>query len=292
MIRAAPGAGILADGKPVRRLLYRAGEFADARGKFHKHAKKPAERARQEADVAAGRLWPVTALPMFEEQAADWLLLDFDTVSAPAGVDWRADLAWTAAYLRLQLPAEFHDADACSTPLARRLTRPSPTSAATLIKMRLGFVLDRGVTFAQAKRWLAGTGIDNCTAAACPADLHGRTDLSATGWSTRSPASGWACWTASASWCRSRRWKSSSPRADREQSASYGPVQSAEGLGLLPSPRLDAALERLAGTGGATGTVRWALLQAAFAYAKDVGRDHVDIEALADALAAAGGALP
>src|SRR4051812_5412938 len=110
VICATPGRWHLGAGKPVRRLLYRAGELVDGRGKFHKYSKKPAERVRQDADIAAERLWPGTVLPMFQEQAADWLLLDFDTVSAPAGVDWRADLAWTAAYLRLQLPPEFHDA--------------------------------------------------------------------------------------------------------------------------------------------------------------------------------------
>src|SRR4029079_9297107 len=61
------------------------------------------------------------------------------------------------------------------------------------------------------------------------------------------------------------------PRDDRAEYATYGLALSAEGLGLLPSPRLDAALDKLAGTGGAVGTVRWALLQAAFAYAQDVG---------------------
>src|SRR3954453_14328408 len=110
VIRGLPGWYFPQDGKPVQRRVHAAAELADARGKFHKPATSGDAQARQEADIKAERLWPVTVLPMFEEQAADWLLLDFDTVSAPAGVEWRDDLAWTAAYLRLKLPAEFHDA--------------------------------------------------------------------------------------------------------------------------------------------------------------------------------------
>ena len=66
-------------------------------------------------------------------------------------------------------------------------------------------------------------------------------------------------------------------------------MRSAEGLGLLkPHPRLDAALERLGGDAGAAGSVRTGLMRAAFAYIADAGRDHVDIDALAEFLAEVG----
>ena len=286
VIRAAPGRRFPLDGKPVQRRLYRQAELADARGNFHKHATKKADRERQDADVAAGRLWPVNVLDMFaEEPAADWLLLDFDTVSAPAGVEWRDDPAWTASYLRLKLPAEFHDAKCVFYATASAADPGKDDLGGSTIKMRLGFVLDRGVVFAEAKRWLAGTPIDPCTLrpiqvtyTAAPlfhdglvdplgerlGVLDGERELVAV-----------------------PDIHVQQPEYDRAGHATYGPAQSAEGLGLLPSPRLDAALERLAGTGGATGSVRWALLQAAFDYAKDVGRNHVDVEALADAFAEA-----
>ena len=77
-------------------------------------------------------------------------------------------------------------------------------------------------------------------------------------------------------------------RFKREAFTSLGPARSAEGLGLLKSPRLDEALEELAETNGEAGGVRSRLMAAAFDYAKDVGRNHVDIEALADLLADAG----
>lgn len=75
------------------------------------------------------------------------------------------------------------------------------------------------------------------------------------------------------------------PAAQSALRASYGPVRSAEGLGLLPSPGLDAALETLAEGGGAAGSVRPTLTRAALAYARDVGRDRVDFAALDVALA-------
>ena len=108
VIRAAPGRLHLGPERDVRRLNCATVELVDARGRFHKLERKGPAKARQEADVAAGRLFWVTALPMFEEVPSDWLLLDFDKLQTPAGIDWRADLAWTAAFLRLQLPAEFH----------------------------------------------------------------------------------------------------------------------------------------------------------------------------------------
>lgn len=72
------------------------------------------------------------------------------------------------------------------------------------------------------------------------------------------------------------------PRATRERVATVVPAFSAEGLGLLPSPGLDAALERLS-----AGAVRDVLLRGIFAYINDVGRERVDVAALAEALAAA-----
>src|SRR4051794_37239129 len=49
-----------------------------------------------------------------------------------------------------------------ATSSAADLTKPD--LGGSEIRMRLGFMLDRGVTFAQAKRWLAGSSFDNCTA--------------------------------------------------------------------------------------------------------------------------------
>jgi hypothetical protein len=44
---------------------------------------------------------------------------------APAGIDWRADLAYTAAFLRLKLPPEFQPISPASA-IAKRPTFPHP----------------------------------------------------------------------------------------------------------------------------------------------------------------------
>jgi hypothetical protein len=285
VIRGAPGRWHPGPGRQVLRRLYPKVEFADSRGNFHPPAKNGAARDRQEADIAAERLWPVTVLPMFEEQPIDWLLLDFDTVSAPAGVEWRDDPAWTASYLRLKLPPEFRDARCCYYATSGAADPTKPDLGGATIKMRLGFVLDRGVTFAEAKRWLAGSGIDNCTLrpvqvtyTAAPLFHDGLVDPMP----ERLGVLDGGHELVAVPVIEVERQGD-----DRAAYATYGPALSAEGLGLLDSPRLDAALQQLAETGGAEGSVRGALLQAAFSYAGDVGRDRVDIEALADALAAA-----
>ena len=233
---------------------------------------------------AAGRLFPVTVLPMFEPQPTRVLLLDADKLVAPAGVDWRADLAWTASYVRRQLPVEFH---ACrcvyyATGSAADLTKSDLGGAE--IRMRLGFVLDRPVSTAQARSWLANVeGLDKSTLnpaqpiyCAAPIFRDGLVDPLP---ERLGVLDGQFELAAVPEITIEQRFK-------REAFASLGPVRSAEGLGLLKShPRLDAALDRLGGDAGAAGSVRTGLIRAAFAYTADAGRDHVDIDALAGFLA-------
>ena len=126
--------------------------------------------------------------------------------------------------------------------------------------------------------------------AARPADLHRRASFSATGWPTHCP-SAWACSTASAnSWpCpRSRSSNGSSAR----HSPAWGRCARPKALACSSSPRLDEALEQLAEANGEAGGVRSRLMAAAFDYAKDVGRDHVDIDALAEVPGRSGRAVP
>ena len=119
IIMGAPGKWHPGEGRPVQRRIYAAAELADDAGRFHKPARKGTAEVWQRQQIEAGRLRPVTVLPAFEEQPTRVLLLDFEKIMAPAGIDWRADLAWTAAFLRLRLPAEFHQPGASTTPPAR-----------------------------------------------------------------------------------------------------------------------------------------------------------------------------
>ena len=162
-------------------------------------------------------------------------------ITAPAGIDWRADFAWTAAFLRLRLPAEFHGCRCVhyATSSAADLTKPDLGGAE--IRMRLGFMLDRGVSFAQAKRWLAGIeGLDECTLR--PAQpIYTAAPLFRDGLADPLPErlgvlAGDRELVAVPEITIEQRFK-------REAFASLGPVRSAEGLGLLKSPRLDEALE-------------------------------------------------
>ena len=129
---------------------------------------------------------------------------------------------------------------------AADLTKPDLGGAG--IRMRLGFMLDRGVSFAQAKSWLAGIeGLDECTLR--PAQpIYTAAPLFRDGLADPLPErlgvlDGERELVAVPEITIEQRFK-------REAFASLGPVRSAEGLGLLKSPRLDAALERLAEANG------------------------------------------
>ena len=287
IIRAAPGRYFPHGGGLVQRRVYAAVELVDDRRRLQKPARRGGAALWQEQEIAAGRLWPVTVLPAFVEQLTDWLLFDFDKINAPAGIDWRTDLAWTAAYLRLRLPAEFHAARCAffATSSAADLTKPD--LGGDEIRMRLGFLLDRGVTFAEAKRWLAGVeGLDESTLRPAqpiytgrPRFLDGLVDplpvrlgvLNGDHELVAVPEI------------------QVEQRLKRAEFISLGPVRSADGLGLVrPHPQLDAALDRLERDAGAAGAVRSGLMRAINAYVRDAGRGHVDIDALAAFLAEVG----
>ena len=185
------------------------------------------------------------------------------------------------------MPPEFNNARCVyyATGSAADLTKPDLGGAA--IRMRLGFLLDKGVSFAQAKKWLAGIeGLDECTLR--PAQpIYTAAPIFRDGLADPLPER--------LGMLAGERELVTVPeitieqRFKREAFASLGPVRSAEGLGLVePHPRLDEALERLAEANGEAGGVRSRLMAAAFDYAKDVGRDHVDVDALAKALTEAG----
>ena len=287
VVHATPGRWHPGGGKLAPRRLYAAGELADDSGRFHKPARKGTAELWQRQEIAAGRLRSVTILPPYEAAATDVMMLDFEKITLPAGIDWRADLGYAAACLRLKLPPGFH---------GRRCTYFATSSAADLtkpdlggdeVRMRIGFVLDRLIGYGEAKRWLAGVeGLDDCTLrpiqiiyTAAPQFRNGLHDPIP---DRLGLLDGPYELVAVPHLEAPRQYR-------REAFTALGPVRSAEGLGLLPSPGMDAALERLAEHGGASGSVRSTLLHATFAYIRDAGRDCVDIDALADALTTAAG---
>ena len=250
-----------------------------------KAARKGTAALWEQQEIEAGRLRPVTVLPMFEEAPTNWALIDFDKLIAPAGLDWRADLAWAAGYARMQLPPECRSVQCTyfATSSAADLTEPD--LGGDTIKLRLGFMLDRALTTAELKIWLGGVeGLDPSTFNAIQV-IYTAPPRFRSGLADPLPVrlgmlDGELDVVPVPPIHVEQRYR-------REAFTGLGPVRSAEGLGLLRSPRLDAALERLAEANGEAGGVRSRLMAAAFAYIADAGRDHVDIDALAEALAEA-----
>lgn len=79
-----------------------------------------------------------------------WAALDLDGLPAPAGLDLR-DLEACGAAARAALPRAFHGAACVVNATAGHGVKPG-------LRLRLWFLLDRPLTGAEAKRWLAGRG--------------------------------------------------------------------------------------------------------------------------------------
>jgi hypothetical protein len=245
-IRGVPGRWHPGPTRPVFRLLRPRREFAGILGQRVKQEPSAAKQAQQHRLVEAGALFPVTFLPMFEEQAADWVLLDFDGVPAPGGSDWREDLTSTADHLRSLLPAAFHRARCWFQATGSAADPTKPDLGGDEIRMRLAFVLARGVTASELKRWLGGTaGLDpatfrpvQITYVARPLFADGLADpmrqrsgvLEGREERVAVPAELAAAFPALA--------------AERPAGGVGSMVVDAAGLGLRPSPKLDRALER------------------------------------------------
>jgi hypothetical protein len=108
-----------------------------------------------------------------------WLLLDIDKLAVEGEMfDPVTEPERAVAYIVAKLPPAFHGARCLW-----RLTSSAGVEKRTIISMRLGFWLDRALTGAEAKAWLAGT-IADCSIytpnqviyAATPIFKDGRTD--------------------------------------------------------------------------------------------------------------------
>ena len=283
VIRALPGRWHLGEGRAVLRRIHASVELADDMGRFQKPARKGTRRA---VGAAGDRGRPAAAghRPADVRRGRDQL--DAARLRRAGGTG-RHRLACRSGVDRRLRPA----AAAAGVPqrplhLLRHQLGCRPDQAGPGRRhdqLRLGFMLDRALTTAEPKRWLAGVdGLDKCTFNAIQ-PIYTAAPRFRSGLSDPMPER--------LGMLDGERDLVAVPeirveqRLKREAFTSLGPVRSAEGLGLLESPRLDAALERLAEAKGEAGGVRALLMNAMFEYAKDVGRDHVDIDALAEALA-------
>ena len=134
-------------------------------GRFHKPARKGSAELWQRQEIEAGRLRPVTVLPTHEAVADRRPVARFREDHLASRHRLADDLAYTAACLRqIKLPAEFH---------GRRCTYFATSSAADLtkpdlggdeIRMRLGFMLDRPIDYRRGQALAGGVeGLDHCT---------------------------------------------------------------------------------------------------------------------------------
>src|SRR5215217_4849654 len=79
VIMAGAGKWHLGAGRTVNRRHYAAVEFADDTGRTQKPALRgTSAEVWQRREIDAGRLYPITILPHFEERPTRVILLDFD----------------------------------------------------------------------------------------------------------------------------------------------------------------------------------------------------------------------
>src|SRR4051812_15475713 len=104
--------------------------------------------AKQHFDTATGEVLE----PTFAGSPRRWLAVDFDTLPLPTAFDWR-DGELSALWLIRHLPKEFAGKSFVWT-----FTAGAGFKAE--LRMRLWFWLDRAISEAEAKRWLAGYPVD------------------------------------------------------------------------------------------------------------------------------------
>lgn len=93
------------------------------------------------------------AVPWFIERSRRWVLLDFDGIPNPGGIDPTSPAAMS--YLRTLLPEEFQDVTCCYTFSSSAGLRDDDS-----IRGHLWFFLDRPVGSKELKSWLAPAPVD------------------------------------------------------------------------------------------------------------------------------------
>lgn len=224
-------------------------------------------------------------LPMFREAGSDFVAIDIEGLNWASGGDWVNDLEETGEIVRDSiLPSEFRGASCWvqATGSALDPAKAPDNPKRYELRLRLVFKLTTRLTFNQFKAWFKGRkGIDPSTFkanqpvyAARPVFLGGMRDhlprRSVTIWGEVDEVE---------------------PPADVLAVQPYGSddvggtFTSATGAGLQPCEAFEEALARV---GDAAGECRTRLGIAASVYARAVGRDNVDAEALVERLAEEG----
>jgi hypothetical protein len=155
VIRGTPGQFYPRNGNAVFRLLRPQVGLASAKtgtrisqNRIRKHNLEPDGVHR----------YAVTWLPTFEERPRSWVIFDIDRVSVPdhlAG-DWVDDPEASLEHVLGLLPEPFRAAT-CWWSISSSAAVPGPSGreVAGDFKLKLAFWLDRRLTGAQIKRWMA-----------------------------------------------------------------------------------------------------------------------------------------
>jgi hypothetical protein len=95
-------------------------------------------------------------VPTLVDAPRRWVALDCDGIPTPEGMD-RRDLEACGILARLTMPEAFHAAACIVQATAGHLIKPG-------LRLRLWFLLERGLTGAECQRWLRGVpGVDPST---------------------------------------------------------------------------------------------------------------------------------
>jgi hypothetical protein len=155
VIRGAPGRLYPRDGAPAFRLLQPQEGLASAKT----GARISQQQIRDRGLEADGEhRYAVTWLPTFEDRPRSWVIFDVDRIPVPDHLigDWVDEPDAAVEHVLGLLPEPFRPAT-CWWSISSSAAIPGPQGrdVATELKLKLAFWLDRTLTGAEVKRWMA-----------------------------------------------------------------------------------------------------------------------------------------
>jgi hypothetical protein len=155
VIRGAPGRFHPRNGSPAFRLLQPQEGLASART----GARISQQQIRlRKLEPDEEHRWAVIWLPTFEERPRCWVILDVDRVRVPdhPSDDWVDEPEAAVEHVLALLPEQFRTAT-CWWSISSSAAIPGPLGREVSqdIRLKLAFWLDRALTGAEVKRWMA-----------------------------------------------------------------------------------------------------------------------------------------
>ncbi len=118
------------------------------------------EEAALQAEMPPNVCW----VPAWQEAPTRWLAGDVDGIRYPFGGDWINDPAEAAQWvIDNHFPPEFRGRSFWYQITGSALDPSNPDAPRDVIKLRIAFWLDRGLTRNQLRHWFRGRPVDLCT---------------------------------------------------------------------------------------------------------------------------------